>query len=216
MSISTKQDKDTAAASEFDVAQVRRDFPVLEQSVRGKPLVYLDNAATTQKPLAVINRVRDYYLRQNANIHRGVHCLSQKATFAYEKARAKVRAFINAREDREIVFPRGATEAINLVASSYGVPHLGPGDEVLISAMEHHSNIVPWQFACQQTGATLKVIPMNDAGELELEACASLLSKRTKLVGVVHFSNAFWPINPQLVPTCSNPKVKGAPTCFMV
>jgi cysteine desulfurase / selenocysteine lyase len=180
----------------FDVEKRRRDFPILEQRVHGKPLVYLDNAATTQKPLKVIESLSHYYRELNANIHRGVHTLSQKATEVYEAARRRVQRFIHAQDSREIVFVRGTTEAINLVAQSYGRARFKPGDEILISAMEHHSNIVPWQLLAQQTGAMLKVIPINDAGELILEAYERLLGPRTRLVSVVHISNALGTINP--------------------
>jgi len=174
----------------------REDFPILEQEVRGRRLVYLDNAATSQKPRAVLEAVQRYYERDNANIHRGVHLLSERATELHEGARAKVKAFVNAREDQEIIFTRGTTEAINLVAQSYGRANFKAGDEILISTMEHHSNIVPWQMLCQQTGAVLKVIPMTDAGELILEEYDRLLNDRTRLVAVVHVSNALGTVNP--------------------
>ncbi|HKI60125.1 MAG TPA: cysteine desulfurase [Mariprofundaceae bacterium] len=181
---------------ETNVEAVRADFPILHQQVYGKPLVYLDNAATTQKPQCVIDTVRHYYEHDNANIHRGVHILSERATTAYEGAREIIRAFFNAKSTNEVIFTRGATESINLVASSWGGTHVGKGDEILITHMEHHSNIVPWQLLCERTGATLKVVPMNEAGELEMGAFESLLSERTKLVGVVHMSNALGTINP--------------------
>ena len=180
----------------LDVARVRADFPILRQLVRGKPLVYLDNAATTQKPVAVIEALNHYYRLDNANIHRGVHTLSERATAAYEGARETVRGFINARSTREIVFVRGATEAINLVAQTWGRANVKEGDEILLSEMEHHSNIVPWQMLCQQVGATLKVIPINDAGELQLDKLDALLTARTRLVGITHCSNALGSINP--------------------
>ncbi|MFZ5508762.1 MAG: SufS family cysteine desulfurase [Pseudomonadota bacterium] len=183
-------------APALDVETVRADFPILAQTVRGKPLAYLDNAATTQKPLAVIEAERRYYLEYNSNIHRGVHLLSQKATDAYEAAREKVRRFLNARHTEEIVFVRGTTEAINLVAQSWGRSQLQPGDEIVLSALEHHSNIVPWQLLCQQTGAVLKVVPINDAGELLFEQYLALLGPRTRLVAVAHVSNALGTINP--------------------
>jgi cysteine desulfurase / selenocysteine lyase len=183
-------------SASFDVEKRRRDFPILEQRVHGKPLVYLDNAATTQKPLKVIESLSRYYRELNANIHRGVHTLSQKATEEYEAARRRIQRFIHAQDSREIIFVRGTTEAINLVAQSYGRARFKPGDEILISAMEHHSNIVPWQLLAQQTGAVLKVIPINDAGELILEAYERLLGPRTRLVSVVHISNALGTINP--------------------
>ena len=174
----------------------RRDFPILQQKVHGKPLIYLDNAATTQKPQAVIDAESAYYRTTNANVHRGVHALSQRATDDYEAARGKVQRFINAAHGEEIIFVRGATEAINLVAQSYARPHLTPGDEILISAMEHHSNIVPWQMVCEQTGARLKVVPINDAGEFMFDAYAQLLNARTRLVAVTHLSNALGTIAP--------------------
>ncbi|MGH8726619.1 MAG: SufS family cysteine desulfurase [Burkholderiales bacterium] len=174
----------------------RADFPVLASRVHGKPLVYLDNGATTQKPQAVIDTVTEYYRHYNSNIHRGVHALSQRATEAYENAREKVRAFLNAANTREIIFVRGTTEGINLVAQAFGRPRLSAGDEILITAMEHHSNIVPWQLLCEQTGATLKVAPINDSGELILDEFERLLSERTRLVALVHVSNALGTINP--------------------
>ena len=180
----------------FNVEQVRADFPILQETIKGKPLVYLDNAATAQKPLAVIETVDRYYREYNSNIHRGVHTLSQVATEAYEKARDNIKTFINARSSKEIIFVRGATEAINLVAQSYGRPKFGPGDEILITEMEHHSNIVPWQMLAEQTGATLKYVPINDAGELIMEEYDRLLSEKTKLVAVLHISNALGTINP--------------------
>ncbi len=180
----------------LDVEALRQDFPILQKTVRGRPLVYLDNAATTQKPRSVIEAIRLYYERENANIHRGVHYLSMMATEAYEGVREKVRAFLNAREAREIVFVRGTTEGINLVTRTYGVAHLHEGDEVLISAIEHHSNIVPWQMVCEEKGARLRVIPVNDKGELVLEAVPNLLSSRTKIVAVTHISNALGTIVP--------------------
>jgi cysteine desulfurase/selenocysteine lyase len=184
------------ASAGFDVARVRADFPILRQLVHGKPLVYLDNAATTQKPAAVIETLNHYYRLDNANIHRGVHTLSERATAAYEGARTTLRTFLNARSTKEIVFVRGTTEAINLVAQTWGRANVGQGDEILISEMEHHSNIVPWQMLCQQVGATLKVIPINDAGELLLDRFSELLTERTKLVGITHCSNALGTVNP--------------------
>ena len=157
------------------VEEIRKDFPILSQKVNGKPLVYLDNGATTQKPLTVINAIADYYKEYNSNIHRGVHALSQFATDKYEESRGKVRAFINANADEEIIFVRGTTEAINLVAESYGRSNLSSGDDVIISTMEHHSNIVPWQMICDNTGATLKVIPIDDNGVLMLDEYESCL-----------------------------------------
>jgi len=179
-----------------EVERIRRDFPILRQEVHGKPLVYLDNAATSQKPSQVIAALDHYYNADNANIHRGVHTLSERATAAYEGGRDKVKQFLNAADRREIVFVRGATEAINLVAQSFARPRLKPGDEILITEMEHHSNIVPWQMVCEQTGAVLKVVPIDEAGELLLDDFHRLLSVRTKLVAVVHVSNALGTVNP--------------------
>jgi cysteine desulfurase/selenocysteine lyase len=180
----------------FDVENVRRDFPILNQRVHGKPLVYLDNAATTQKPQAVIDAMVRSYAEENANIHRGVHLLSERATRAYEEAREKVQKFLNAADCREIIFVRGTTEAINLVAQTYGRSNIGAGDEVLITEMEHHSNIVPWQLICEEKGAELKVIPITDEGELRIDLVDSLLTDRTKIVSVVHVSNSLGTINP--------------------
>ncbi len=180
----------------MNIEQIRSDFPILHQELYGKPLVYLDNAATTQKPQCVIDVVRHYYEKDNANIHRGVHTLSERATAAYEAAREMIRAFFNAKSAKEVIFTRGTTESINLIASSWGGVNIAAGDEILISHMEHHSNIVPWQMLCERTGAVLKVIPMNEAGELDMEAFSKLLSERTKLLGVVHMSNALGTINP--------------------
>jgi len=180
----------------LDIASIRADFPILHQQVHDHPLVYLDNAATTQKPACVIHAVRRYYEEDNANVHRGVHALSERATAQYEGVREKLRAFINAASTREIVFVRGATEAINLVAHSFGRPRLTAGDEILVTAMEHHSNIVPWQMLCEQTGARLRVVPMNEAGELQLDALEGLLGAHTKLLAVGHISNALGTINP--------------------
>jgi cysteine desulfurase/selenocysteine lyase len=180
----------------FDVQRAREDFPALRQTVHGHPLVYLDNAATTQKPQAVLDALARYYAQDNANVHRAAHLLSERATRAYEGARAKVQRFLGAADPREIVFVRGTTEAINLVAQSFGRKHVRAGDEVVISAMEHHSNIVPWQMLCEQTGAVLRVIPMNDAGELLLDEYAKLLNERTRLVSVVYVSNSLGTINP--------------------
>jgi cysteine desulfurase/selenocysteine lyase len=179
----------------FDAAKVRADFPILSTTVYGKPLVYLDNGATTQKPRAVIERIDRYYREENANIHRGVYRLSQVATEAYEDARRTVQRFINAPDEREVIFTRGTTEAINLVASSYARSVLKLGDEVIVSTLEHHSNIVPWQIAAEATGATIRVIPVNDDGELLLDEYAKLLSERTKIVAVNHVSNALGTIN---------------------
>jgi cysteine desulfurase/selenocysteine lyase len=180
----------------FNVHALRRDFPILAELAHGRPLVYLDNAATTQKPKAVIDRLVHYYLHENANVHRGVHLLSERATEAFEAARRTAGRFLHAADPREIVFVRGTTEAINLVAQTYGRAHVGAGDEVLITEMEHHSNIVPWQMLCQQSGATLRVVPMTDEGELLLHDFERLLSDRTKIVSLVHVSNALGTINP--------------------
>lgn len=180
----------------INVEQLRREFPVLSQTVNGKPLVYLDNAATTQKPKAVVERLMDYYYKENSNIHRGAHYLSMQATEAYEEARETTRMYLNAAFSREIIFTRGTTESINLVASSFSQKFLKEGDEILISAMEHHSNIVPWQMACQQKGATLKVIPMDEQGVLRMDTLDELLTEKTRLVAVSHVSNALGTINP--------------------
>jgi len=184
------------SAPALDIDTIRAQFPILEQQVHGKPLVYLDNAASVQKPQAVIDAISACYGGYYANIHRGVHALSERSTAAYEGAREKVRTFLNAASSREIIFVRGTTEGINLVASSYGRSRVGPGDEILITGMEHHSNIVPWQLLCEQTGAHLKVVPITDAGELDLTEYERLLSERTKMVAVVHLSNALGTLNP--------------------
>lgn len=183
-------------ASGYRVDRIRKDFPILEAKVHGKKLVYLDNAATTQKPREVIGAIREYYEEQNSNIHRGVHHLSEVATKAYEGTRKKIASFLNAADAAEIVFLRGATEAINLVASTYGRANVGAGDEVLITEMEHHSNIVPWQMLCDEKGAKLRVAPMNDRGELLVEEFKKLLCTRTKIVALSHMSNALGTINP--------------------
>jgi cysteine desulfurase/selenocysteine lyase len=181
----------------LDVAALRRDFPLLATSTRGRhPLVYLDNAATSQKPRPVLERLDRFYATENANVHRGVYELSERATAAYEGARELARRFVNAASSREIVFVRGTTEGINLVAASWGRRHLGPGDEVLLTAMEHHSNIVPWQLVCEERGAVLRVIPMDRRGELRLDAYAELLGDRTRIVAVTHVSNSLGTINP--------------------
>ena len=180
----------------FDVRRIREDFPILRQTVHGKPLVYLDNAATTQKPRAVLDALMAYYREDNANVHRGVHLLSERATQAFEDARTTVQRFINAASAHEIVFTRNATEGINLVAQTFGRTRLGPGDEVLISAMEHHSNIVPWQMVCEEKGASLRVIPITDEGALKLEEYERLLGSHTKLVSILHLSNVLGTINP--------------------
>jgi len=183
-------------ASVYDVEAIRGDFPILSRSVRGKRLVYLDNAATTQKPQAVIDRLVRYYSEENSNVHRGVHYLSEVATAAYEGARTTVRQFINARSEKEIVFTRGTTEGINLVVQSWGRTNVKAGDEVLISAIEHHSNIVPWQFLCAEKNAVLRIIPVNDRGELIIDEFARMLNERVKIVAVGHASNALGTINP--------------------
>ena len=185
-----------ALASSLDVERVRRDFPALAQKVHGHPLIYLDNAASTQKPMAVIDRIERNYLEECANIHRGVHQLSERATAAYEGARDKVRAFIGAERTSEIIFVRGATEGVNLVAQSYGRANLGPGDEVLITTMEHHSNIVPWQMLCQERGAKLQVVPIDDNGDIIWAELESRLGPRTKIVAFTLVSNALGTVNP--------------------
>ena len=186
----------TGIGSAFDVQRVRRDFPILGQKIHGKPLVYLDNAATTQKPQAVIDAMVRSYAEDNANIHRGVHLLSVRATQAYELAREKVQRFLNAASPREIVFVRGTTEAINLVAQTYARAHIGKGDAVLVTEMEHHSNIVPWQLICEEKGAQLTVLPITDEGELRLDLLDGLLTERTRIVAVNHVSNSLGTINP--------------------
>ncbi|HEX7011246.1 MAG TPA: cysteine desulfurase [Steroidobacteraceae bacterium] len=185
-----------APRSSFDIERIRGDFPILHQSVNGKPLVYLDNAASSQRPRAVIDAISRYYEHDHANVHRGVHTLSQRATDAYEGARETVREFINARESKEIVFVRGTTEAVNLVAQSFARPRFKPGDEILISALEHHANIVPWQLVCEQTGATLKVIPIDTTGEVDFAAFERLIGERTKLLALAHVSNALGTVVP--------------------
>ncbi len=184
------------ATAGFNVEKIREDFPILKQKVNGKPLVYFDNAATSQKPKVVLDTLSHYYSQDNSNVHRGVHELSQRATKAYEDVRVKIQHFLNARESREIIFTRGTTEAINLVAMTYGRKNVGAGDEILITAMEHHSNIVPWQILCEEKGANLRVAPINDRGELLLDEFEKLLSPRTKIVSVAHVSNALGTINP--------------------
>lgn len=180
----------------LDIEKIRQDFPILEEKVNGKPLVYFDNAATTQKPLAVLEALANYYGHYNANIHRGIHFLAEKATSAFEATRSKIQSFLNAREVEEIIFTYGTTDGINLVAQSYGRTFLKAGDEILISTMEHHSNIVPWQMLSEEKGCVLRVIPINDAGELLMDEYEKMLSERTKLVSVVHVSNALGTINP--------------------
>jgi len=192
MSIGAK----TVSGSGFDLAQVRADFPILERKVHGKPLVYLDNAATSQKPRTVIETISRYYEEINSNVHRGVHYLSEQATSDYEAVRKTAQQFLNAADSKEIIFVRGATEGINLVAQSYGRAHLEAGDEILISQMEHHSNIVPWQILCEERGATLCAAPINDAGELDLDRFSRMLNSKTRLVAITHVSNALGTINP--------------------
>lgn len=182
--------------AELDVQAIRAEFPILERTVRGKPLVYLDNAATSQKPRFVLDAIARYYEEENANIHRGVHYLSEKATADYEKVRERVQEFLNAAKSSEIIFVRGTTEGINLVAQTYGRTHVGPGDEVLITAMEHHSNIVPWQMLCAEKSAKLRVAPINDRGELVIEEFEALLGPRTKIAAFTHVSNALGSVNP--------------------
>ena len=183
-------------SSDFDVMKIRKDFPILDQQVHGKPLVYLDNAASSQKPLQVQQAMQDYYLHDHANVHRGVHSLSQRATDSFEAARETVRCFLNAASVKEIIFVRSATEGLNLIAASYGRMNLKPGDEVLITVLEHHSNIVPWQLICEQTGATLKSVDVNDEGELDMQQFEQSLTGNTKIAAFNHVSNALGTINP--------------------
>lgn len=192
----TKTEMQAPSLSAEDVLRLRADFPVLQQQVYGKPLVYLDNGATTQKPQVVIDRIADYYAHENGTVRRGVYKLSEQSTLAFDESRRKVAALINAASPSEIIFTRGTTESINLVASSYGRTFIGAGDEIIISAIEHHANIVPWQQVCQEKSAVLKVIPVNDDGELDQAAYEAMLSERTKLVAIVHVSNALGTINP--------------------
>jgi cysteine desulfurase/selenocysteine lyase len=180
----------------FDSQKVREDFPILRQRVHGKPLVYLDNAATSHKPQSVIDALSNFYIHENSNVHRGVHELSERATRDYENARVTVQRLLNAQHPREIIFVRGTTEAINLVAQSYGRQHVRPGDEIIISTMEHHSNIVPWQLLCEQTGGVLRVVPIDEYGEFQLDEYKKLLGPRTRLVSVVHLANALGTVNP--------------------
>ena len=182
--------------TKFDVNSVRDDFPILKQQVNGNRLVYLDNGATSQKPQSVIDAIVDYYVTTNSNVHRGVHTMSQQATDGYEGARSKVRKFLNASKDKEIIFTRNTTEGVNLVAHSYGRKNIGPGDDIIVSNMEHHSNIVPWQMLCEENGANLKVVPIDDSGELVMDEYQKLLSPRTKLVSITHVSNALGTILP--------------------
>ena len=195
MSTLSKQVKAVSAA-DFDVERIREDFPVLKQNIHGKPLVYLDSAATAQKPFAVIDAIRRFHEVDCANIHRGVHELSQRSTAAYEETRAKAKRFLNARSKDQLIFVRGTTEGINLVSNSWGRPNVKAGDEIIISAMEHHSNIVPWQLLCDEKDAKLRVIPMNERGELLMEEYEKLLNPRTRMVAVTHVSNALGTINP--------------------
>ena len=192
----TRANRAASVRKGFDVERVREDFPILKQTVHGKPLVYLDNAATSQKPLAVIEAEENFYRQDCSNIHRGVHELSERATNTYERARTKIQRFLNAHESREIILVRGTTEAINLVVSSFGRKNVAAGDEILISAMEHHSNIVPWQILCEEKGAKLRVAPVNDRGEIIFEEFERLLTPRTRLVSVVHVSNVLGTVNP--------------------
>lgn len=186
----------TQPATKLQVEKIRNDFPILKELIHGKPLVYLDNAATTQKPQAVIDALNHYYTKMNSNIHRGVHYLSQEATTAYEKARVKIQNFINAKSDKEIIYTRGTTEGINLVAQSFVKPKLKEGDEIIISTMEHHSNIVPWQIICEEKKAKLKIIPITDEGEIIFEEFEKLLNERTKFVSIIHVSNTLGTVNP--------------------
>ncbi|MGB3617806.1 MAG: aminotransferase class V-fold PLP-dependent enzyme, partial [Catalinimonas sp.] len=186
----------TETTTHFDVERIRADFPILHQEVNGRPLVYFDNAATTQKPQAVIDALVHYYTHDNANIHRGVHTLAERATSAYEATREATRAWLNAEHVQEIIFTRGTTESINLVAGSWGRQNLRAGDEVILSGMEHHSHIVPWQMVCEAKGAHLKVIPVLEDGTLDLDAYNALLNERTRIVSVVHASNALGTVNP--------------------
>jgi cysteine desulfurase/selenocysteine lyase len=187
---------EVTAQQAFDIEKIRKDFPLLEQEMNGKPIIFLDSAASSQKPAQVIDRLNDYYRTGHANVHRGVYRLSQEATTAFEEARELVRQFINAPSEKEVIFVRGCTEGINLVASSYGRKFINQGDAVLITAMEHHSNIVPWQMICEERGAELRVAPVNDAGEIDLEALYELLDERVKIVSLVHVSNALGTVNP--------------------
>jgi len=180
----------------IDVQKIRDDFPILDQMVHDKPLVYLDNGATTQKPLSVIDALENYYRKDNSNVHRGAHALSDRATIAFEDARKTVQAFLNTRHSEEIIWTRGTTESINIVAQSFGQTFITKGDEIIVSAMEHHANIVPWQMLCERTGAKLKVIPVSDEGELDMAAFSEMLNPKVKMVSVVHVSNALGTVNP--------------------
>ncbi|WP_224994585.1 cysteine desulfurase [Cesiribacter sp. SM1] len=187
---------EAATTTTFDIEQIRAQFPVLHQQVNKHQLVYMDNAATTQKPQVVLDALNDYYTGFNSNIHRGVHTLAERATTAFEATRKAAQRFVNAAEPQEIIFTKGCTDGINLVASSFGRSHIKAGDEIIITAMEHHSNIVPWQMLCQERGATLRVVPVTEAGEMQMDAFEQLLSEKTKLVSVVHASNALGTVNP--------------------
>jgi cysteine desulfurase/selenocysteine lyase len=205
----TVPSRETAAT--LDIERVRAEFPVLAREVHGKPLVYLDSAATAQRPRCVIDAVSDFYGRYNANVHRGVHQLSVEASEAFEQARATVRERLNAASEREIVFTRGTTEAINLVAQSFLRPRLQPGDEILVTHMEHHANIVPWQLLCEQTGATLRVAPIDERGGLRVDRLRDMISERTRMLGIVHVSNALGTINP-VAEVCRIAREHGVPT----
>ncbi len=194
--VNVTTDTNILTTPDFDVQAIRSQFPILDISVNGAPLVYLDNAATTQKPLVVIDAISDYYKTLNSNIHRGVHFLSQKATDAYEVSRRKVQAFINARHEHEVIITKGTTDGINLVADTFARGFLKAGDEILITGMEHHSNIVPWQMACESKGAILKVVPVTDSGELDMEAFDQLLTEKVKMVAFTYVSNALGTVNP--------------------
>ncbi|WP_242346222.1 cysteine desulfurase [Anaeromyxobacter terrae] len=198
------------AAPVFDAARAREDFPILRQRVHGRPLVYLDNAATTQKPRSVIDAISRYYEEDNANVHRGVHLLSERATRRHDEARKRVARFIGAADPREVIFVRGTTEAVNLVAQTFGRTRVGAGDEVLVTELEHHSNIVPWQMLCQEKGARLRVVPVTDAGDLDLDALEALLGPRTRLLAVTQVSNALGTVNP-LREIIARAKAKGVP-----
>jgi cysteine desulfurase / selenocysteine lyase len=194
----------------LDVAAIRQDFPILRQRIHGKPLVYLDNAATTQKPQVVLDTLQRYYIEDNSNVHRGVHLLSGRATDAYEAARETCRRFINAADANEIVFVRGTTEGVNLVAQTYGRAHVGRGDEIVITEMEHHSNIVPWQVLCEEKGAKVRVVPVTDSGELRVDEYDRLLNDRTRLVAVAHVSNVLGTVNP-LADIVQRARARGIP-----
>lgn len=190
------QEREAIVSGAFDVEQVRAQFPILHQEVNGKPLVYFDNAATTQKPASVIEALRNYYERDNANIHRGIHTLAERATAAFEDTRRAVKDFLGAREAEEIVMTKGTTDGINLIANTYGKTNVKEGDEIIISAMEHHSNIVPWQMLCEEKGAHLKIIPVSDKGEILLDELKNMVSEKTKIVSVVYASNSLGTVNP--------------------